>query len=264
MKICAIGDPHGDLEKIRKIPLRNVDAILLTGDLGSASLMRKFAFDRIERRRKGLPEKKPTPAPEKCAFMEAYNSTVKIVRYLKKFAPVYTIFGNVESSNYQTRKKANKLGLPLPFLWDDLNALSGVRVINNRVANIDGVRVGGLKYFVDTNWVRDFKPSKYHKKMSSAKKESDKARRVLKWFDSLDILVCHQPPFGVLDKVTAKFAPKQWQGKEAGSKVIFRYVGSKQPRYVVCGHIHEGKGVKKVGDTEVYNLGVADHKIIEL
>lgn len=52
MKILAIGDPHGDLAKIKQIPTKGIDLILLTGDLGSANLMRKMFFEKIERQKK--------------------------------------------------------------------------------------------------------------------------------------------------------------------------------------------------------------------
>lgn len=263
MRICAIGDLHGSLDKIKQVPLSNVDLILLTGDLGSANLMRKMAFDNIEREKQGLGKIEYTPAQKKKAFMEAYTSSMKIVKYLRGFAPVFTIFGNVESSNYDTKKESLEIGVTLPYLSKDLNALPGVRVINNRVANFEGVRIGGLKYFVDTNWVREFKPSDYKYSLAKAKKETGKAKQVLRWFNFLNILVCHQPPYGVLDKVTAKFAPKNWQGKHAGSQAILQYIKSKSPKYVFCGHIHEGEGMKKVGETEIYNLGVGGYKIVE-
>ncbi len=263
MKICVIGDPHGDLNKIKRIQLSNVDLILITGDLGRADLMRKMTFDNVERIKHGLAEIKYTPSKEKKAFMEAYNSTIKIVNYLRKFAPVFTIFGNVEMSNYETRKLSNKIRISLPYLSNELNKLPNVRVINNRIANFRGVKIGGLKYFVDTNWVKDFKPYDYKSELIKAKKETSKAEQVLKWFGSLDILLCHQPPYGILDKVTAKFAPKQWQGKHAGSKTILQYIKSKHPKYVFCGHIHEGKGMRKVGRTKVYNLGFGGYKIVD-
>jgi len=76
--------------------------------------------------------------------------------------------------------------------------------------------------------------------------------------------LCHQPPYGVLDKVTARFAPPAWRGKHAGSKSILKYIKAKQPKYVFCGHIHEGKGMQRVGKTEVYNLGCGGYKIIEV
>ena len=264
MKILAIGDPHGSLDKIRRIPLRGIDLILLTGDLGSADLMRKMAFKNVERRKQGLPEIEYSTTQEKRAFMEAYTSSMKVVRYLARFAPVFTIYGNVESSNSETKKLSRKIKLKLPFLTNDLNAIRNVRVINNKLANFNGVRIGGLEYFVDTNWVQEFKPSDFRKRMKKARKETDRTRRVLRNFGELDILVCHQPPYGLLDKVTFKGAPKHWQGKHAGSKTILEYIGKKQPQYVFCGHIHEGEGKARVGRTEVYNLGVGGHKIVEL
>jgi len=264
MRILAIGDPHGELEKVKKIPIKDTDLILLTGDLGSSNLMRKMYFDNIERKKKGLAPIVYSPKQEKTAFMEAYDTTIKIVGYLSKQAPVMTIFGNVESSNAQTREKAKEIGLPLPFLYDQLRKIKGVRVINNQLSNFHGIRIGGLEYFLDTSWVKEFHPQNYKEKLSDAKFETDKARRILRRFGTTDILLCHQPPYGVLDKVIAKYAPKHWQGKHAGSKAVLDYISRYQPRYVLCGHMHETKGEQKIGKTEVHNLGVAGYKVIEL
>ncbi|MBX4196324.1 metallophosphoesterase [Candidatus Pacearchaeota archaeon] len=264
MRIAAIGDPHGSLDKIRKIPLKNIDLILLTGDLGRANLMRKMAFENVERKKQGLPEKEFPPKERKKAFMEAYTSSVRVVKYLSHFAPVYTIYGNVEPSNAETRKSSKEIKMPLPFLTDTLNSIGNVRVINNRLVRVSDVRIGGLEYFVDTNWVKDFKPSDYKKRLKKAKRETDKARRVLDRFGTVNVLVCHQPPYGSLDKVTAPFAPQHWKGKHAGSKSILAYIEKYHPSYVFCGHIHEGEGMKRIGKTEVYNLGVGGYKIIEL
>jgi Icc-related predicted phosphoesterase len=265
-KILAIGDPHGDLEKMKdaSLSLNETDLILLTGDLGSAGLARKMAFENIERKKKGLEEKEYSPSQKKKAFMESYNSTIRLVKYLSTFAPVYTIFGNIEHSNLETRKLSKKIGLPLPFLYDELSSISDVRVINNTVANFHGVRIGGLEYFIDTNWVKDFKPSNFEEKMNKAVKETEKAKKVLHGFYSVDILICHQPPHGFLDEVTAQFAPKHWQGKHAGSKTILQYIKRKHPPYVFCGHIHEGKGKTKIGKTEVYNLGAGCYKLLDI
>ncbi len=263
MKICAIGDIHGKLNKLKKIHLTDIDLILLAGDLGSANLARKMAFENIKRENLGLPEVEYTPAQEKRAFMESYNSTIKIIKYLQRFAPVFTIFGNVESSNQETKEKSKEINLSLPYLYNKLNSLQNVRVINNRLANFKNVKIGGLKYFIDTSWIREFKPINYEEKLSEAKKETDKAKKILRWFGNVDILICHQPPYGILDKVKAKFAPKHWQGKHAGSKVILEYIKSKSPKYVFCGHIHESQGMKKIGKTEIHNLCVGKYKIIE-
>jgi len=117
----------------------------------------------------------------------------------------------------------------------------------------------------NVNWVRDFKPSDYQKEMKKARKGTEKAKRILRNFSKLDILLCHQPPYSILDKVSFPEAPKHWKGKNAGSKAILDYVKKYQPKYVLCGHIHEGKGRAKIGKTEVINLGCSgDYKIIEI
>lgn len=264
MKILAIGDPHGDLRRIKKIPIGGVDLILITGDLGSADLMRKMSFENIRRREKDLSKKEFTHRQEKGAFMEAYNSSIKIVRYLSKFAPVMTIYGNVESSNVETKKISKEIGLSLPFLTDNLKKIKNVRIINNKLANFKSIRIGGLQYFIDTNWVKEFSPPHYKKRMKSAKKETDKSRRIMNNWRRVDILLHHQPPYGVLDKVTLKQAPQHWKGRHAGSKAILDYIKKYQPEYAFCGHIHEGEGFKKIGKTKVYNLGVCGYKIIEI
>ena len=264
MKIVAIGDPHGDVAKLRKIPLKDSDLILLTGDLGKADLARKFVFTNIERRQKGLDEIKETPQFDKRFYMEIYNSSINVLRYLSRFAPVYTIFGNVESTDEEVRKREKEIKLKLPYFVSGINKMKNVEIINNRLRNFKGVKIGGLEYFVDDIWVETFKPKDYENKLKKSLRETVKAKRILDWFGNIDILVCHQPPYGVLDKVTAKFAPKHWQGLHAGSKVVLDYIKKTNPKYVFCGHIHEGEGMAKIGKTEVYNLGVCGYKIIEL
>ncbi len=263
MRFLIIGDPHGEIKKLRKIPLNDVDLILLTGDLGSSDLMRKMAFNNVEREKRGIPKKEYSPKQKKKAFMEAYNSSLNIVRYLAKFAPVLIIYGSVEKSNQETKEISKEIGLKLPLLTNNLNKIKNVKVINNKKISFKGLIIGGLAYFIDTNWIKDFRPEEYKKEMKNAKKDTEKAKRILKWFGRVDILLHHQPPYKYLDKVTAEFAPKHWRGKHAGSKVILDYIKRKQPSYTFCGHIHEGEGKKKIGKTIVYNLGVGGYKIIK-
>lgn len=264
MRILVVGDPHGRVDLLRKIPKKNPDLILLTGDLGKADFARNFYFNNVEREKKGQEKLEYGSKEIKSAYMEIYNSSMKVLKYCSKFAPTWFIFGNVENKDAEIRKDNKKYGLNLPLFVKEVNKLDNVSIINNRIRNFNGVRIGGLEYFIDTNWVRDFKPSDYEERIEKAKKQTDKAKRVLKWFGKydLDILLHHQPPYGFLDKVGGK-APKHWQGKHAGSKTILDYIKKKQPKYAFCGHIHEGEGNTKIGKTEVYNLGVGGYKLLE-
>jgi Icc-related predicted phosphoesterase len=241
-------------KKTRNIP-KNVDLILITGDLGKADLARKISFENSERRKKGLPKRELTKSEAKKIRKEIHDSTLDILKYYSKYAPVYTLEGNVGIINKsQLKKDKIKYGINLPYTLGIVNGMKNVYLVKNQVRNLNRLRIGFLEYFVDNCWIKEF-GEEDKQRIKNAKKETEKAKRVLKRFNNLDIFICHQPPYGVLDKVGFKGAPKSWIGKHAGSKVILDYINKKQPKYVFCGHIHEAKGKTKIGKTEVYNIG---------
>ena len=62
------------------------------------------------------------------------------------------------------------------------------------------------------------------------------------------ILICHNPPKGkTVDAVN--------ENLHAGSELFTNYIEENQPLAVVCGHIHEGVGMEKIGETLVINPG---------
>ena len=67
------------------------------------------------------------------------------------------------------------------------------------------------------------------------------------------VLVCHNPPQGeVVDAVNAEL--------HAGSQMFTDYIKEHQPVAVICGHIHEGTGIEKIGNTTVMNPGSLGEK----
>lgn len=62
------------------------------------------------------------------------------------------------------------------------------------------------------------------------------------------ILVTHAPPYGTLDVVPG--------AGHVGSRALRRLVDRYAPKLVLCGHIHEGRGVEE-GATTVVNAGPA-------
>lgn len=64
----------------------------------------------------------------------------------------------------------------------------------------------------------------------------------------VDILVTHAPPKGVADRSSA--------GHSLGSTAILAAIETMQPRFCLCGHIHDSWGQRgHIGATEVINLG---------
>ncbi|MCF7910369.1 metallophosphoesterase [Candidatus Pacearchaeota archaeon] len=118
MKILIIGDPHGEIGKIRKIPIKkiNPDLIFITGDIGKADFIRKFYFNNIERKKKGLKEIDYNASEHMKTLKEIHESTLKVFNYLSKFSSVYTIGGNVSVPNLTNiRKDERKYNTKFPF-----------------------------------------------------------------------------------------------------------------------------------------------------
>lgn len=222
-------------------------------------MARKRFLENTERKKKGLKELKYDAKLSRKVSLEIYNSTIKTLKYLSRFAPIYSIIGNVWRSDNWVKKDEKRLGIKLPYLHRDLKKIKNFNSIRNNIRIINGLRIGFLEYFVDNCWIKEFE-EKDRKTIKRAKKQTQKARRVLERFGKIDILICHQPPYRILDKVIWK----SYKGKHAGSKAILDYIKKYSPKYVFCGHIHEGEGTKRIGKTIVYNLGVAGHKIISL
>ena len=61
------------------------------------------------------------------------------------------------------------------------------------------------------------------------------------------VLVSHAPPRGAGDRTLS--------GVSAGSEAVRRFVEEAEPEFVVCGHIHEARGVYTLGRSRVLNTG---------
>jgi Icc-related predicted phosphoesterase len=68
------------------------------------------------------------------------------------------------------------------------------------------------------------------------------------------ILNVHVPPFGcgTLDVVSS---PRRGSVLHVGSRAVRTFIERHQPLAALVGHIHEGRGVARIGDTEVFNPG---------
>ena len=66
------------------------------------------------------------------------------------------------------------------------------------------------------------------------------------------ILVSHQPPVDT----TADLASI---GRHVGSRAIRELIENRAPLVCLCGHIHEGRGTDRIGDTWIVNPGPLRH-----
>jgi len=62
------------------------------------------------------------------------------------------------------------------------------------------------------------------------------------------VFVPHAPPHGCVDRIAS--------GQSVGSTAVREHIDSRHPHAVFCGHIHEARGVDRLGDTLVVNCGL--------
>ncbi|MEM7335014.1 MAG: metallophosphoesterase [Chloroflexota bacterium] len=115
----------------------------------------------------------------------------------------------------------------------------GAHVLHGSSVTIDGLTFAGLGGGIPVtpfgSWSYDFSDEEASQLLASAG-------------DGCDVLVSHSPPFGAVDVSSS--------GRQLGSRAIRTYVEAKQPRLVVCGHIHASAGKQEmVGKTAVINAG---------
>ncbi len=66
------------------------------------------------------------------------------------------------------------------------------------------------------------------------------------------VLVSHTPPKDTNLDVA-------FSGEHVGSSSVRKFIEEKQPSIVFCGHIHEARGIDRIGNTVVVNPGPARH-----
>ncbi len=74
------------------------------------------------------------------------------------------------------------------------------------------------------------------------------------------VVLSHPPP-------RATHVDRTQRGQNVGSTALRDFIDRVQPHLVVCGHIHEGRGVECIGRTQVVNCGAAvagSYAIIEI
>jgi len=236
MKILIIGDPHGKLPKnLTQIIKKNkIKLIICTGDFP-------------------LTPKNPTDPKSWIGFKtKANKSYKKIIDKLCSYKlPILTLKGNMflkKSSKRITKrifskyknlyyKKTGKINLKktnfifFDMIWESYNS----RTVNRQ--------------------------NKYLKENKSREK---KLNQLLKETKN-SILISHVPPYGILDKLNFPGISKELKNKSVGSKILLKAIRKHKPKYVICGHIHEAKGIKKLGKTIIINAGCCgDYRIINI
>lgn len=72
--------------------------------------------------------------------------------------------------------------------------------------------------------------------------------------EGIDILITHGPAWGILDDVEGR------RGEHLGCELLAERIKVIKPKIHICGHIHSGRNIVKVGDTLHINASVLDER----
>jgi Icc-related predicted phosphoesterase len=226
MKILVLGDLHKDLPKDIKIA-KKVDLILTTGDY-------RFVPKPLSRFQIRNLKKIVDLTNKGMTWEEALYKLVgkrKILKYRKigrtnwewqirelaKYKkPVISTWGNTDIHNTEALVKEAK-------------EFKNYRFPVNKI-----VKFNGYNIFVKVPWHHDF-PEKPDKRIFARLKKTKNL-----------IILTHYPPYGILDEV---------KGKKTGQRFYRKIIDEAKPLLFICGHIHEGQGMKKHKKTLVLNAG---------
>jgi len=73
--------------------------------------------------------------------------------------------------------------------------------------------------------------------------------------DDVDVLITHSPPYGIGDYVSNRFSIETHQGSPSLYMEIVKRI---KPKISTFGHIHEGYGIKVIGDITFINASNLD------
>lgn len=79
--------------------------------------------------------------------------------------------------------------------------------------------------------------------------------------DDIDIIVSHQPPYGYGDQVPPEYVMFNEDAEgHVGSKELLAAIDRVNPRFVICGHIHNGRGTYMRDDTTILNVALVNEQ----
>jgi len=256
MKILAIGDFHGHFPKKfeKLIKKQKIDIVVSNGDF-FPFLYRKLWFkhsyhtdidlwDVIGKKKYEHLVKKDLDAGERA------------IKKLNKLPiPVITVIGNID---YTSSRDAYDTKPPK----GDLRRQGLLNPILRKYKNVRRFDYSFFKFgeFVFIGGYGDSFPGRVKSRAyRKHKKILDKffKRFAIENKNRRVIFVSHNVPYNTkLDKI-GMHAHKDVRGKHYGSKLVRRTIQKWEPIVHIGGHIHEGRGMQKLGKTLCINPGAA-------
>jgi Icc-related predicted phosphoesterase len=258
IKILCIGCFHGKIPKKMKrfVQDNKIDLILAHGDFPDFTVFRDLQFKYWNELNAGL-DFADIIGVKKLRQLQEYGVArgKEVLHFLNSLGiPVIITHGNHDTTNKYPWRGDDPLGFDLDSLENTIKNLKNIFLIDYSSKKIGEIYIYGVGCKVLTpNKPADSVTYSYWKRLREHEYQKlkqfftqEKARKTL--------ILSHDPPYGTkLDKITWKKSPRY--GEHVGTDQVKHFVQKFQPLLWVCGNIHEGRGIMKIGKTVVVNTG---------
>jgi Icc-related predicted phosphoesterase len=271
LKWLAIGDVQDptDLDALFTVDLKDYSFLVMTGDLSGTpdgwKIGRARAFD----------DKTFVPAGENpreyyrkllLGSIEKLRNVDSVLGKIAKFVKIFVVYGNTDL------KWVVQHAAPKSFV-----------VLHKKRLEFDDLFLTGYNGHPMYTWeienpekkdIFDFSYQEMAEELNSFK-EQDIYADLGKVSNGIPgnelIVVTHTPPHGILDRVNSEFVSwaKQSYGSLAedghvGSTGLRRFIVERKPLVSIFGHIHESKGIERVGGTTCVNTGAFKGEVVRV
>lgn len=272
MKALVLGDFHGVFsEKLKKKLVREeFDLVIGVGDYAGIEEFRPYFRKMFGILRKSGRYLKAEEYFGKKKYQKLqkkdYAAGKVILKELNGLGkPVIIIFGNSDWCRYpfDSKRVMDRRRLYEKYA----KKLKNLSEINYDSMEYCGMNVVGFGGYMEA--VSNIKNEKDKKKLKKRILRMSRARKKL--FDILrksgkaDILILHYPPEGVFDIIKDRKNP--YRGESAGVSIFGEAIKKFRPKVVLCGHMHEYRGVKRLFGVPIVNPGEAgknNYAIVDL
>jgi Icc-related predicted phosphoesterase len=255
MEILVVGDCHGEKPEIEEAA-RDADVILAVGDIcGDSERMRESMFAAMDSGKEWYDVMGREDA--KKAVRTSLAEGEKVLEYLNSFSkPVFVVPGNWdwdgrdEVWEFLTEKRFQELIEKFPNIHN---------INREKFTDSDYCYIGyGPCAGPEIPQYEDDRPED-EEEMQKIKEEYGKQKQSLEelFIDAEKpvIFLSHNVPHGTsLDRIENPDSPAD--GRHYGSIVVEELLDEYQPILSVAGHMHEGYGCEKIGDTLAMNAGL--------
>ncbi len=258
MKILAIGDIHGEIGKLKKkVPKQDFDFVIGVGDYAGIDEWYpyiRYTFKIKDRKKAKSPEEFFGKEGLKNLIKKDFKAGERALSFLNGLGkPGFFVFGNGDDEWYDYPFAKNILQAKKSRL-NFLKKIKNIKEMNYKVMNRDGISFLGFGGYMDVSANAKSRDKEWQERVDKRDKKAErKLNSLVGKLTRKSIFIFHYPPKGIFDIIKDKKNP--FHGGSSGIDFFRKAVLKKKPFLVLCGHMEEYQGKKKLGKSLVINPG---------